>query len=291
MKATISRRRLILGTAIYTVSLAVPAFSANPIRNKFEQLEDTVGGHLGVWAFDTGTGRRLSYRGDERVVMCSTFKIMLVGAILQHSQARPALLERHIAYNVDQLVSNSPIAQRQVDEGMTVAELCAASLQYSDNTAANLLLEIIGGPPALTAYARSVGDLTFHLDRYEPALNSALPGDLRDTTTPQAMGTSLQHLALGNGLDPLARMRLQNWLKGNTTGETRIRAAVPAGWVVGDKTGSGEFGVANDIGVIWPPDRAPWVLAIYTRGREKAAPLRSDSIAAATRIVVEAWAS
>ena len=244
---------------------------------------------LGLWALDTGNGKRLSYRGEERFAFCSTFKAVLAGAILHRSQTDAGLLERRITYPASKIVVYSPITEKHVSDGMTVAELCAAAVQYSDNTAANLLLELVGGPAGLTAFARGIGDPAFRLDRNEPELNTALPNDPRDTTTPLAMGVTLQHLLLKDGLRADSQQQLQDWLKGNTTGDTRIRAGVPQGWVVGDKTGSGDYGVANDVGIIWPTGRAPWILVVYTRGPEKSSPWRSEAIAAATRVVVEAW--
>ncbi|WP_081492631.1 class A beta-lactamase [Pseudomonas sp. M47T1] len=258
-------------------------------RPGFQALESNLGGRLGVWALDTATGATLGYREEERFAFCSTFKVMLAGAILHRNEQQPGLLQQRIAYRQGQLVSYSPVTERHVATGMTVAQLCAAGLQYSDNTAANLLLGVVGGTAVLTAFARSLNDPAFRLDRYETALNSALPGDVRDTTTPRAMASSLQHLALGDGLAAPSRAQLQQWLRGNTTGEARIRAGVPSGWAVGDKTGSGDYGVANDVAVIWPAARAPWVLAVYTRATARNAQPRSEVIAEATRLVVKAW--
>lgn len=291
MKPAVTRRQLMVGAASGAVMLATPAWATVSARDDFRQLESELGGRLGLWALDTGDHRVMSYRDGERFPFCSTFKVLLVGAILQQSQVQPGLLKQHIVYGNDQLVTYSPITEQHVEAGMSVEDLCAAGLQYSDNTAANLLMRIVGGPSAVTAYARTLGDAMFRLDRYEPALNSAILDDPRDTTTPQAMGASLQRLALGEALEPEARERLQTWLKGNTTGGARIRAAVPGGWVVADKTGSGDFGVANDVGIIWPPGRAPWIVSIYTQGRDHAAPMRNDIIAAAAGIVIRAWAS
>lgn len=290
MKRAFGRRRVLQGAAGGCAALALPSWATDSLGGRFESLEAELGGQLGVWATDTGNGKILSYRSEERFAMCSTFKLMLVGAILDKARTLPTLLAERVTYNQQHVVTYSPVTSKHVATGMTVAELCAAGLQYSDNTAANLLLSIVGGPAGLTAFARSMGDAAFRLDRSEPELNSALPGDPRDTTTPLAMGTSLQRLLLGSGLTPEAQRQLAAWLKGNTTGDTRIRAGVPAGWDVGDKTGSGDFGVANDVGVAWPPGRAPWIVAVYTRGQEKAAPMRNDVLAAATRIIVKAWA-
>lgn len=289
MKPTIRRRQLLQGILGCTSLLALPSWAADPLEQRLQRLERSADRTLGLWALDTGTGKRLAYRAEERFALCSTFKVVLAGAILHQAQGDPGLLQRRLVYGRDKLVVYSPVTQKHVGAGMTVAELCAAAVQYSDNTAGNLLLEQVGGPAGLTAFARRLGDPVLRLDRYEPELNSALPGDPRDTSSPLAMGATLERLLLTDGLPIAAQQQLQAWLKGNTTGATRIRAGLPEGWTVGDKTGSGDYGVANDVGIVWPPGRAPWILAVYSRGREKAAPANSELIAAATRVVVETW--
>jgi SAM-dependent methyltransferase len=178
------------------------------------------------------------------------------------------------------------IARRLHPQGYLISADVAYDLS-SDNTASNLLMKILGGPGAVTTFARSIGDLQFRLDRWETALNSAIPGDLRDTSTPNAMASSLQRLAFGDALEPRLQLQLRVWLQGNTTGATRIRAGVPADWQVGDKTGTGDYGTANDIGLLWPPRRSPVVVAIYTTQSEKDAKARNDAIASAARIVVD----
>lgn len=289
MTPTLSRRRVLQGALGCSALLALPTWADDPLRKALQQLEATTGSTIGLWALDTGSGQQLAWRAEERFAFCSTFKAVLAGAILHRSQAEPGLLERRIAYGAEQLVVYSPVTEKHVGAGMTVAGLCAAAVQYSDNTAGNLLLELVGGPPGLTAFARSLGDPTFRLDRNEPTLNTALPGDPRDTTTPLAMGVTLQRLLLGDGLAAAERQQLQDWLKGNTTGDARIRAGVPKDWVVGDKTGSGDYGVANDVAVIWPKGQAPWIVVVFSRGAKADAPWNSETIAAATRVVVEAW--
>nr|WP_308437999.1 class A beta-lactamase [Jeongeupia naejangsanensis] len=256
----------------------------------FLALERRHGGRLGVCALDTGSGRRLGYRMDERFAFCSTFKAMLAGAILARSVGDAGLLQRRIRYTQADLVSYSPVSGPRVADGMTVAELCAAAIQYSDNTAANLLIRQLGAPADVTTFARSIGDDVFRLDRWETELNTALPGDPRDTTTPAAMARSLQALTLGDALPPAQRAQLQDWLRGNTTGAKRIRAGVPAGWQVGDKTGSGDYGTTNDIAVLWPPQRAPIVLAVYFTRPAQDAKWVDAAIADAARLVVKALA-
>ncbi|WP_081951625.1 class A beta-lactamase [Pseudomonas cremoricolorata] len=288
MKADFSRRRVLQGAAAGSTLLALPGWAADSADSRFQRIEREHGITLGVFALDTGSGRQLAYRADQRLPMCSTFKVMLAGAVLQRSQTERELLARVIRYPASALVVYSPVTERQVGQGMRVAELCAAALQYSDNTAANLLLELLGGPAELTAFARRLGDPVFRLDRIEPDLNSALPDDPRDTSSAQAMALSLQRLALGDALDHAGRGQLQTWLKGNTTGAKRIRAGVPAGWTVGDKTGSGDYGVANDVALLWPAGRAPWVLAVLSRSAEAKAAWRDAALAEATRVVVSA---
>jgi beta-lactamase class A len=252
------------------------------------KLEASSGGRLGVAAFDTAGNTGVHYRADQRFPLCSTSKVLGVSAILRRSMNDSVLLQRRVTYGANDLVAYSPIAETRVATGMTVSELCAAALDYSDNTAANLLMKLLGGPQAVTAFARSIGDDMFRLDRWETELNTAIPGDPRDTSTPAAMARSLQRLALGDALGPDQRERLQAWLRANTTGATRIRAGVPADWQVGDKTGTGDYGTANDIAVLWPPKGAPLVVAVYFTQRDKEAPPRNDVVASAARIVAGA---
>jgi beta-lactamase class A len=258
-------------------------------REQLKQLEAGFKGRIGVFALDAASGEQLAHRADERFPFCSTFKMMLAAAVLQRSVREPKLLQQRLPYSKRDLVAHSPITEKHVGAGMTVAALCEATVQISDNTAANVLMKRLGGPAAVTAFARSIGDEVFRLDRWETELNSALPGDPRDTTTPEAMGRSLQRLALGESLPALQRSQLQQWLLGATTGAERIRAGVPADWRVGDKTGTGSHGTANDIAVLWPPHRAPLVLAVYTTQPAPDAKPRSDIVAAASRIVA-GWA-
>ena len=290
----IPRRRAFLLTLaalpLATVNRASATKGADPSSHdpaaqaRLLQLEGELGGRLGLYALDTADGAELGHRADERFPLCSTFKVMLAAAILERSTGIPDLLQQRIRYQRSDLVTYSPLTEKHLADGMTVAELCAAAVQYSDNTAANLLMKLLGGPAAVTAFARGIGDRDFRLDRWETELNTASPGDPRDTTTPAAMGRSLQRLALGDALQAAQRTQLQDWLRGNTTGAARIRAGVPPDWQVGDKTGTGSYGTANDIAVLWPPQRAPIVLAIYTAHDDDQAAARSDIIAAAAQI-------
>lgn len=280
-----NRRQFILSVATFT-ALPSLAQTASP-ESALAALEEGLDGQLGVYAIDTGSGKEIAHRADEAFPMCSTFKAVLAAALLEHSVTNPPLLQKRLQYDKSALLNHSPITEKRLDDGMTVDELCFAAVAHSDNAAANLLLKEIGGPEKLTAYLRSLGDKHTRLDRWEPELNSALPGDLRDTTTPRAMATTLRKLALGSALPAAQQTRLQEWLIANTTGDTRIRAGVPRGWKVGDKTGTGAYGVTNDIGILWPPRRAPIVVTIYLRRNHPQAENPSNLVAAAAKIVAQ----
>jgi beta-lactamase class A len=284
------RRTFLLAAASLPLSFALPCRAAEPraaaqAKAELEKLETGFGGRIGLFALNTANGARLTHRADERFPFCSTFKVMLASAILTRSAEVPGLLQQQIRYRQGDLVNYSPITQKHVVDGMTVADLCAAALQYSDNTAANLLIRMAGGPQAVTAFARSIGDSEFRLDRWETELNSAIPGDARDTSTPGAMGRSLQRLVLGDALAQAQREQLRGWMYGNTTGAARIRAGIPLNWKIGDKTGSGDYGTANDLAVLWPPGREPVIVAIYTTQHRPEAKMRDDVIASAAKIV------
>ncbi|MHA7152956.1 class A beta-lactamase, partial [Burkholderia pseudomallei] len=207
-------RRSLLVAAISTPLIGACAPLRGQAKNvaaaerQLRELESTFDGRLGFVALDTATGARIAHRGDERFPFCSTSKMMLCAAVLARSAGEPALLQRRIAYAKGDLIRYSPITEQHVGAGMSVAELCAATLQYSDNTAANLLIALLGGLQAVTAYARSIGDATFRLDRREPELNTALPGDERDTTTPAAMAASVHRLLVGDALGAAQRAQL-----------------------------------------------------------------------------------
>lgn len=257
------------------------------IQQQLSDLEKSSGGRLGVALIDTGDNSQILYRGDERFAMCSTSKVMAVSALLKQSETDKNLLDRRMAIKQSDLVNYNPIAEKHLDTGMTLGEFSAATIQYSDNTAMNKILEHLGGPAKVTTFARSIGDKTFRLDRTEPTLNTAIPGDERDTTSPLAMAKSLQNLTLGKALGEPQRAQLVEWMKGNTTGGASIRAGLPASWVVGDKTGSGDYGTTNDIAVIWPANHAPLVLVTYFTQPQQNAEARKDVLAAAAKIVTE----
>lgn len=257
----------------------------------FARIEGETGGWLGVAVLDTATGQQAGRRMGSRFPMCSTFKVLAAGAVLERADQGQEKLDRRITCAKSDLVTYSPETEKHVEGGTTLAELCEAAITLSDNTAGNLLLANIGGPKGLTAFARSLGDKVTRLDRIETALNEATPGDPRDTTTPQAMLKNLNALVLGNALSTASRQQLITWLTGNKTGAARLRAGLPAGWRIGDKTGSGEHGTANDIGVIWPSGRAPIVVTVYLTNTMASAERRNAAIAQVGRAVAKALAA
>jgi len=290
-----NRRNFTAATGLLLVSCRAPAsprkvVDSDPFVHKLRQLESGSGGRLGVHLLDTASGAELGHRSDERFLMCSTFKLLACGYALRRVDRGQDSLDRRIAYGAADLVPWSPITERHVAAGgMTLGELCHATLTTSDNTAANLILASYGGPAALTAFARSIGDSVTRLDRFEPALNTSR--DDSDTTSPRAMLHTMRRLVLDDALTPPSREQLKQWLQANTTGDRRLRAGVPSGWVVGDKTGTSGKGTSNDIGIVWPPDgRAPLLVTVYLT-RSTASPAAQDATIAQVGRLVAAVAA
>ena len=278
----------VVGGSLINRTCAAAGLSDGLTRD-LSRVEAESGGRLGVAVLDTLTGARSGHRADERFPMCSTFKLLAAAAILARVDANQERLDRRIRFEASDVVVNSLITKDRVGEpGMSLAELCEAAMIVSDNTAGNLLLESLGGPAGLTAYARSLGDTVTRLDRIEPDLNEAAPGDPRDTTSPAAMLSNVRNLVLGTVLSASSRDRLTGWLLGNKTGDTRLRAGLPSGWRVGDKTGTGENGTTNDVGIVWPPQRAPVIVSIYLTGTPATGERRNATLAAVGRAVASA---
>ena len=241
------------------------------IQHGIAVLERKYGGRLGVAILDTGMRQRIAYRGDERFALCSTHKLLAAAYVLARVDRGKERLARRVVYGKRNLLSYAPITRKHVGEGgMTIGALCEAALTVSDNTAVNLLLDTFGGPAALTAYVRTLGDRVTRLDRREPELNDVPPGDPRDTTTPVAMLEDMRRIVLGNALSAANRKQLIAWLIACKTGGKRLRAGVPNGWRVGDKTGTGDNGETNDVAILWPPARPPILVAAYYAGARAA---------------------
>jgi beta-lactamase class A len=218
---------------------------------------------VGVFASNLDAPPTVAYRQQDSFAVCSTFKGYAAACVLKMVERGELTLDRKVFVDPAGLVANSPRTQPRAGTEMTLDELCQAAVQVSDNTAGNLLLKTIGGPPAITAFARSIGDGRTRLDRWETALNSAIPGDLRDTSTPEAIGGGYQNLLTGDSLAPAQRQQLGDWLRANET--SSVRPALPPGWTTADKTGNGDYASTNDIGIAYGPDRQRLLLAIMTR--------------------------
>lgn len=271
-------------TPVASTSAPTPASTPAPVSAEFRKLEAQYAARLGVFALDTGSHRTVSYRAGERFAFASTFKSLACGVLL----AQAPDLDKLIRYDESVLLPNSPITEKHVATGLTLRELCDAAIRYSDNAAANLILNEIGGPPGLQKALRKVGDHVSNTTRTEPTLNEATPGDIRDTTTPRALATTLQKFTLDQALPPAKRAILNTWLLTNTTGATTIRAGVRTDWKVGDKTGTGGYGTRNDVAILWPPNHAPILLAVMsTKGVKDAVP-NDALIAAAAKAAITA---
>lgn len=263
----LDRRSLLVSLCWMAASPAL-ALDALP---ELEAYERESGGRIGVYAENLATGAKLAWRADERFVMCSTFKASLAACVLARVDRDEEQLAAMIPYGKADLLEYAPVAKQNLAAGaMSVIEMCKAIVELSDNTCANLLLARIGGPTALTAFWRSLGDTTSRLDHNEPELNRSPPGDPRDTTTPAAMAGNLHRLVIGEALSPASRAQLTEWMVGCKTGANRLRGGLPAGWKIGDKTGNNGKDASGDIAVVWTktdsrPD-APILIAAYTQG-------------------------
>ena len=285
MKFSLFLLLILLGN---TAQSAISTPERATLDRQLAALEQQHQGRIGVALYHPDTGLSYGYRAEERFPFASTFKALLAAAVLQRSEFDPQWLQQVVHYRAEDLLSYAPITRPHLARGMSREALAIASVQYSDNTAANLLLEALGGLSEFNRFVAALGDQKFRLDRQEPDLNSALPGDDRDTTTPAAMAKTLSRLTLGNGLAAPQQARFNAWLKGNTTGDAAIRAGVPTGWLVGDKTGGGGYGTTNDIAVLLPTQGAPMVLALYFTQSTPDAKPQQAGLAEATRLVLAA---
>ncbi|WP_079177426.1 Exo family class A beta-lactamase [Streptomyces albidoflavus] len=265
--------------------------SVSDAERRLAGLERASGARLGVYAYDTGSGRTVAYRADELFPMCSVFKTLSSAAVLRDLDRNGEFLSRRIFYTQDDVEQADGAPETGKPEnlanGMTVEELCEVSITASDNCAANLMLRELGGPAAVTRFVRSLGDRVTRLDRWEPELNSAEPGRVTDTTSPRAITRTYGRLVLGDALNPRDRRLLTSWLLANTTSGDRFRAGLPDDWTLGDKTGAGRYGTNNDAGVTWPPGRAPIVLTVLTTKTEQDAVRDDGLVADAARVLAE----
>ena len=261
------------------------------VQTQLALLEATTPGILGIAAIDTGTGQQINYHAYQSFPMGCTSKTIGVAAVLARAMKQPDLLYKIIKYPASALQEWSPVTKKHLADGMSVQQLCAAAIMFSDNTAMNLLLAQVGGLTGINAFARGIdADGYFQMDHNWPAEAAASPASRQDATTPATMENLLSQLLLGQVLAPTARKQLLDWLHHSVTGYARIRAGVPSGWAVMDKTGTGSrYGTTNDVAVIFPPHCRPLIFSIYYSSDIDTSPTREDVIAKATRILVRAF--
>jgi beta-lactamase class A len=290
-------RNAVTRRGLFALSIAGFAFAhgakAGERRTALERalagIEADSGGRLGVAVLDTADGQIAGRRLDERFSLCSTAKALICAAVLARADEGRLHLDDRIAVTAADILSYAPVAKTHVGGELTLADLCAAAITVSDNTAANLLIATLGGPAAVTAFARTRGDATTRLDRTEPDLNEAMPGDARDTTKPAAFAGLLARLAIGDALSRGSREKWVDWLIGCKTGAAKLRAGLPPDWRVGDKTGSGGHGASNDVAIVWPPSRPPLVIAAYLAETQASDAVKNGTHAAVARATAEAW--
>ncbi|MDB5693336.1 MAG: Beta-lactamase [Alphaproteobacteria bacterium] len=268
----IERREFLAGSIAFAgaaaMAKAAPLSAANggfPLQETVRRLERRSGGRLGVALLDTGSRRRFAWRGDERFPLCSTFKFLLAADLLSRADRGQERLDRRLAIRESRL-DNSPFTKSRVGRDASLRELCQAVIEVSDNDAANLLLDQVGGPDGVTRFARAIGDPVTRLDRTEPVAVDPSAAGMRDTTTPNAMARDFERIILGQMLHPASRAALTAWLVGARTGVSRLKAGFPRGWRVGHKTGTGMHGTSNDVAIVWPGARPPVILAAYLTG-------------------------
>lgn len=296
MTISVTRRATLVG-AFALLPIARILAAAQPGKDSIlaaakavAALEASNGGRLGVMVLDTETDTRLEYRPDDLFPITSTFKFLAAAGVLKHVDDGKAKLDDRIAYTeADIEPGYSPITKQHVEDGMKLEDVCAAAVVWSDNTAGNLLLRVLGGPGGLTRFARSLGDEVTRLDRTEPTLNTSIPGDKRDTTSPRAMLGLARRILLGDVLSSASRKRIEAWLIEDKVGAARIRAGLPASWGVGDKTGSGDNGSTNTVAILWPPAGAPILAAVYYTGSTAPRAKREAVHADVARIIVETF--
>lgn len=271
---------LIIVLAAQTVPLTSQAQSVeSAMMVKVGEIERRLGARVGLAVYDTGRNIEWLHRADERFPLTSTFKALACGAMLHKVDAGQIELDSTVRITQSDLLPYAPVMEKLVGQEVSLAATCSAALRLSDNVAGNKILERIGGPEGLTGYLRSIGDAATRLDRPEPELNEAIPGDSRDTTTPQAIAHSLRRLVLGDALSPSSRSQLTEWLVSDEVGGPLLRAGLPANWRIGDRTGAGGHGSRGVVAVIWPPGRAPIIAAVYVTDTDATMDQRNQAIA------------
>ncbi|AWM80314.1 class A beta-lactamase [Gammaproteobacteria bacterium ESL0073] len=271
-------------------TLCLPAFAVPTTLDKIKEIESQLNARVGYVQLDFSNGLLIEgYRSQERFPMMSTFKVLLCSAVLSRVDSGLEQLDRRVRYHQSDLIEYSPVTKEHLSEGMTVAELCNATITMSDNTAANLLLSSIGGPKELTKFLRKVDDQTTRLDRWEPMLNESLPEDERDTTTPEAMSKTLFTLLTGKALTASSRQQLIDWMEADKVGGPLLRSVLPKGWFIADKTGAGEHGSRGIVAVLGPNGKPYRIVIIYLTGSSASMDERNKQIAEIGASLIQHW--
>mgnify|MGYP004717719667 FL=1 len=271
-------------------AFCLPVFAHPETLNSVKAAEKQLDARVGYAEISLTDGKILeSYRSQERFPMMSTFKVLLCGAVLSRVDTGQEQLTRRVHYRKQDLIEYSPVTEQHLTDGMNVAELCDAAITMSDNTAANLLLSTIDGPKALTAFLRKADDQITRLDRWEPELNEALPGDERDTTTPESMAQTLRQLLTGKVLAPASRQQLMDWMEADKVGGPLIRSVTPAGWFIADKTGAGERGSRGIVAALGPDGKPTRIVVIYITGTQATMAERNKKIAEIGASLIKHW--
>ncbi|MBA4798967.1 MAG: class A beta-lactamase [Rhizobiales bacterium] len=288
-----SPHRIATGIRILLLPLivlaALPSFAeAGPeeIVASAKRVEQKLDMRVGFTVIDTGDGTVTGYRQNERFAMASTFKALACAAALSRGEA---VLAKKTTIRQADLLPHSPVTEKRVGTSINTRDLCEMTLRTSDNAAANAVLKALGGPAEVTGFLRQIGDETTRLDRYEPELNEARPGDPRDTTTPQAMAETLRRLLLQDVLDPQARDRLEEWMAANAVADGLLRSRLPEGWQIADRSGAGGHGTRGVVALVRPPEGAPLVIAIYMDGTKHPLKVRDAAIAEIGAAIFESY--
>lgn len=293
MKTGLIKALLSIFSTLFTLLPAITfADGGSSIITTVERVATALEARVGFSAYDLESGQRWEYQANQRFALSSTFKTLACAAVLHRVDIGKESIDREVHFLASDLVTYSPITEKFAGrQAMSLFDLCEAALTMSDNTAANLIMRALGGPTQVTSFARVLGDDVTRLERWETELNEAVPGDQRDTSTPNAMLANLQKVLLGDVLSAESRAQLRNWLEGNQVADKLFRAALPEGWLIADRTGAGGFGSRSITAMIWPPERQPIIVALYLTETEAPMAERDKAIAEIGAAIVAALGS
>lgn len=275
-------KRLIGMAAFILLTLIPSAMAVSPpaMTAFLQQQENQLNARIGMAVVNAQGESVFGYRQDERFPLTSTFKTLACAALLERLQKDGGSLDQQVTIQPDELLDYAPITKNYLAPAtLSLRTLCAAAVSYSDNTAGNRILAYLGGPQAITQFMRRLGDNVTRLDRTEPTLNEAMPGDARDTSSPKSMAAGLQKILTSNTLTPANRATLDSWMREDKVGDALLRATLPQGWSIADKTGAGGHGSRAIIAAVYPPQQAPFYVAIYITRTEATMPMTNTAIA------------